>query len=70
AAVVASAKALLAQLPDPNTNTVVVAHGNVAQAATPIYPDEGEAVVFKSDGQGGFRFVGRLEPADWQRLLK
>ncbi len=70
AAVVASAKALLAQLPDSNTNTMVVAHGNVAQAATPIYPDEGEAVVFKSDGQGGFRFVGRLEPADWQRLLK
>jgi len=67
-AVVSTARALLAQSPLPNTNTVIVAHGNVAQEATPIYPDEGEGVIFKADGQGNFRFIGRLQPADWKSL--
>ncbi len=67
-AVVASARALLARPPATGSNVVIVSHGNVAQAATPAYPEEGEAVVFEPDGQGGFRLVGRLTPADWQRL--
>ncbi len=69
-AVVATAGALLARLPHKNTNTLVVAHGNVAREATPVYPDEGEGLVFEADGQGGFRFIGRLKPADWQYLAK
>lgn len=69
-AVVATARALLAQAPQKSTNTVVVAHGNVAQAATPVYPGEGEGLVFAADGEGGFRFIGRLEPADWRYLAK
>ena len=67
-AVVTTARALLAQAPKGGTNTVVVAHGNVAQAATPVYPDEGEGLVFEIDGQSGFRFIGRLKPAEWQEL--
>jgi len=67
-AVVKTARALLARVPQQATNTLVVAHGNVAQAATPVYPDEGEGVVFEADGQDGFRFVGRLKPADWKHL--
>lgn len=67
-AVVITARALLAQSPQKSTNTVIVAHGNVAQAATPVYPAEGEGIVFEADGQGGFRFIGRLKPADWQDL--
>ena len=47
---------------------MVVAHGNVAQAATLVYPDEGEGLVFEIDGQSGFRFIGRLKPAEWQEL--
>ncbi|MDJ0832798.1 MAG: histidine phosphatase family protein [Gammaproteobacteria bacterium] len=68
AAVVTSAQALLARPPAAGSNVVIVSHGNVAQAATPAYPGEGEAVVFQPDGTGGFRLVGRLTPADWQRL--
>jgi phosphohistidine phosphatase SixA len=69
-AVVATARALLARPLQKSTNTVVVAHGNVAQAATPVYPDEGEGLIFEADGEGGFRFMGRLGPADWQHLAK
>lgn len=70
AAVVATAQALLARVPGTKTNTVIVAHGNVAQAATPVYPGEGEGIVFQPDGEGGFRFIGRLSPDDWLRLNK
>jgi len=67
-AVLKTARALLAQAPQKSTNTLIVAHGNVAQAATPVYPDEGEGLVFEADDQDGFRFVGRLKPADWKHL--
>jgi len=68
-AIVATAQALLAASPEPGTNRVIVAHGNVARASTPVYPDEGEGVVFRPDEKGGFYFVGRIGAADWSRLL-
>lgn len=61
-AVIATARRLLAFTPDAGSNVVIVAHGNVAQAATPVYPGEGEMVIFKPDGSGSFSFVGRLSP--------
>jgi broad specificity phosphatase PhoE len=67
-AVVATARALLATAPPEGTNTVVVAHGNVARMATPVYPGEGEGVVFRPDGHGGFEFIGRLTPNQWREL--
>ena len=70
AAIVASAQALLATPPEPGSNRVIVAHGNVAQASTPAYPAEGEGLVFRPDGSGNFHLVGRISPADWSRLLK
>lgn len=69
-AIVATAQALLATPPDQGTNTVIVAHGNVARMATPIYPDEGEGIVFQPDDREGFIFIGRLTSADWQILAK
>lgn len=68
AAIIASAQALLATKPANRTNRLIVAHGNVAQAATPVYPGEGEGVVFKPDSKGNFLVVGRLTPANWIRL--
>ena len=68
AAVIATARSLLATAPVAGTNTVIVAHGNVARESTPVYPDEGEAVVFEADGAGGFRLVGRIGPEQWQRI--
>lgn len=70
AAIVATAQALLATPPVSGTNRVIVAHGNVAQASTPVYPAEGEGVVFQPDSKGGFYLVGRIGPDDWSRLLK
>lgn len=67
-AVVATAQALLETPPVPDSNTVIVAHGNVARDATPVYPAEAEAVIFRPGPDGGFRFVGRLGPEDWARL--
>jgi len=67
AAIVASAQRLLSTPPPAGANRVIVAHGNVAREATPVYPGEGEAVIFEPV-DGGFRPVGRLTPDDWRRL--
>lgn len=66
--VIASAQALLGSAPRSPGNRVIVAHGNVAREATPVYPGEAEAVIFAPDGEGGFTVVARVTPADWQRL--
>ena len=68
AAIVRTARARLATLPAPGTNTIVVAHGNVARESTPVYPGEAEGVVFRPDGDGGFALVARVTPEDWRRL--
>ena len=67
AAIVANARRLLSTPPPAAGNRVVVAHGNVAREATPIYPGEGEGVVFLPDGSE-FSFVARITPADWARI--
>lgn len=67
-AVVAAARRLLASPPPDGGNRVIVAHGNVAREATPVYPAEAEAVVFRPDGRGGFDVIARVTPAAWQAL--
>ena len=67
-AIVETARALLASAPDARTNTLIASHGNVARAATAVYPDEGEGIVFQADGKGSFRFIGRLTAEDWKRI--
>ena len=69
AAVVATARARLAEPPPGGTNRILVAHGNVARESTPVYPSEAEGVMFQPDGTGGFRVVGRLRPEDWAELV-
>ncbi len=66
-AVIKTAQRLLASRPAVGSNRVIVAHGNVAQAATPVYPGEGEMVVFQPDDKGQFAFVGRISP---ERLIE
>ncbi len=70
AAIVASARQLLASTPQPGSNRVIVAHGNVAREATPAYPSEGEGLVFRPGGDGNFTLVGRIETKQWARLLE
>jgi len=66
-AIVAASQRLLSSPPPAGANRVIVAHGNVAREATPVYPGEGEGLVFEPSANG-FRLVGRLAPADWMRL--
>lgn len=68
-AIVKRARARLAAPPAPGSNTVLVAHGNVARAATQVYPGEGEGIVFLPGGDK-FTFIGRLTPAQWQKLAE
>ena len=69
-AIIGTAQMRLSTRPAAATNAVIVAHGNVAQAATPIYPGEGEAVIFRPDGNGGFQYIARIAPQDWPRIIK
>lgn len=70
AAIVASARRLLASEPLAGHNRVIVAHGNVAIAATTTYPAEGEALVFEPAGDGSFTLVGRIEVKHWLGLMQ
>lgn len=70
AEIISSAQALLAKKPAAGTNNIIVAHGNVARNATPVYPAEGEAVVFKPDTQGGFILLGRVTAEEWVMLAE
>ena len=69
AAIVTTAQRLLSTPPPAGGNRVIVAHGNVASAATPAYPAEGEGLVFKPEDDGSFILVGRVEPGQWAELL-
>jgi hypothetical protein len=68
-AIVERARQRLATPPQAGTNTVLVAHGNVLQAATEVYPQEAEAIVFRSDGHGSYAVVARIPPPAWERLV-
>ncbi|WP_259701574.1 MULTISPECIES: histidine phosphatase family protein [Synechococcales] len=52
--------------PRPGTNTVVVGHDDLFEAATGIYPDpQGIAYVLTPDGKGGFTVQASLKPDQW-----
>ena len=58
----------LSMLLQADTNTVLVAHGNVLVTATDVYPQEAEAIVFRPEGNGTWTFVARISPQEWVRL--
>lgn len=67
-AIVNRARLLLGSTPPGSGNRVIVAHGNVARESTPVYPGEGEGVVFRPLGAEGFELVGRVLPGEWAQL--
>lgn len=69
-AIVRTARVRLARVPLDGTNTILIAHGNVAREATPVYPDEAEAVIFKPDGNGAFAFFARIKAKHWSVLAQ
>ena len=59
----------LTEVPQPGTNTVVVGHDDVFEAATEIYPaPQGVAYVVQPKGNGQFDLVARLGDGEWALL--
>jgi hypothetical protein len=61
---------LLATLPKPGTNTVLITHKpNILDALGKDWFDvkEGEASIFRPEN-GRYALVGRLQMADWSRI--
>lgn len=70
AQLVARARQRLSALPPSGTNTMIVTHGNVVQAAAHISLQEGEAAIFAPNGVDGFALVARVLPEAWPALLQ
>jgi phosphohistidine phosphatase SixA len=70
AQLVASARQRLSTLPSSGTNTMIVTHGNVVQAAAHISLQEGEAAIFAPNGVDGFALVARVLPQEWSALIQ
>ena len=63
-------QAMLAEKPAAGRNTWLVSHGVNVLLATGYHPNQqGEIVLFRPDGQGGYARLGSIEPGDWSRLL-
>ena len=69
----AALRKLAATAPPAGTNVIVVSHKpNILDAFGKDWFDvrEGEASVFKPDGNGGYRLVVRVQAADWAKLAQ
>jgi len=59
----------LSEIPQPGTNTVVVGHDDVFEAATAIYPaPQGVAYVVAPKGNGQFDLIARIQDGEWALL--
>jgi hypothetical protein len=57
---------LLGRPPMPGTNTIIMAHDdNLPAAGGPEIKTQGEAVIIRPDGSGGFDVVALIKPARW-----
>jgi hypothetical protein len=59
--------------PPPGTNIIAVTHKpNILDAFGKDWFEvrEGEATVFKPDGNGGYRLVARIQAGDWSKLAQ
>jgi phosphohistidine phosphatase SixA len=69
----AALRKLASTVPPAGTNTVVVSHRpNILDAFGKDWFDirEGEASVFKPDGNGGYRFIVRVQADEWAKFAQ
>jgi phosphohistidine phosphatase SixA len=60
---------LLTDMPESGTNTIIVGHDDLFEAATGIYPDpQGMAYIVKPDGNGNFEVMANMLPEEWSEL--
>jgi broad specificity phosphatase PhoE len=66
---IAGLRRLLATSPASGTNTVLVSHGyNLWDADGFHLGTQGEAAIYKPDGNGGYALVARVLPREWVSL--
>jgi phosphohistidine phosphatase SixA len=62
-------RGLLATPPPSGSNTILVSHGfNLWNAERFHLATQGEAALYRPDGNGGYALVARLLPEEWARL--
>lgn len=61
---------LLNTVPNPGTNTTMVAHKWMFKDATGLLLSEGEAAIFKPQEGDAARFIRRVKPEEWANLRK
>ncbi|WP_017295693.1 histidine phosphatase family protein [Geminocystis herdmanii] len=60
---------MLTAVPKMGTNTIIVGHDDLFEAATGIYPEpQGMAYVVKPDGKGGFELIANVKADEWMSL--
>ncbi len=59
---------LLVKTPEEGSNTLLFAHSSNILALTGLQLQQGEAALFKPDGQGNFIYVGRVTLNQWESL--
>ena len=62
---VAFMRRLVTEPPAEGANRVIVAHRSNISAVADVSLQEGEAVVLRPDGEGGFAILGTLMPEEW-----
>ena len=62
---IAFLRSLIVKPPEANTNRAIVAHRSNIAAVADVTLEEGEAVVLRPDGAGGFTALGTFMPDTW-----
>ncbi|MEM8809672.1 MAG: hypothetical protein AAGF01_26920 [Cyanobacteria bacterium P01_G01_bin.38] len=60
----------LVTMPEEGSNTLLFAHSSNILALTGLELEQGEAAIFKPDGQGHFTYVSRLSLDEWENLME
>ncbi len=63
-------RTLLAERPQPGTNTVLSSHQTVAVQMLGLSPREAEAIVFQTLSSGEIRLVAQVRPLEWVQLME
>ena len=60
---------LLSSLPTKGSNTVIVGHDDLFEAASGIYPEpQGIAYILEPNGDKDFKILANMLPSDWGKL--
>ena len=60
---------LLTRPPLPGTNTIIIGHDNIFEAATGIYPEpQGIAYILQTEGKNSFKIITSVLPSEWATL--